>query len=400
MKRFAVVLCAAVAASVLSPIANAATDGSADLGVTVEAPDSVMPGKRYAFYAKVWNSGPDAAEEVKATFDWPAELHVDQNLVAGLTDCVWGARTATCDVKGGSLAAGEERRIGLVGTVDLQADDRFDFRAGVRAKTTEPNPDWNRNDHSGMSLVYPSTDLAVTMSGPATAKPGDLITYEAKVTNNGPRFLWSANVDFNLSNGVVFQSSSPECNGKSRCRLENFDKNETRTLRVTVKVHEAVPVGSRMYSAVEAYWSLNDPVRENDSAAVETLVVAPPKPPRPVVADVGISGKVGALRKGRTGTYTLTVANRGPAAAKNVVVSGALPKGLRFKSVRGCKKAGNGIKCTIANLKAGGKVTIVLNVAVAKSASGSRLFVAGVKSATKDPVSGNDRVRITRKITK
>lgn len=405
MRRSAFVIGAILAASVLSPIAYAtaqnAAEPTSDLNVTVSGPASALPGQRVTYQLTIRNAGPDAVESPGMAASWPRALQVRTSDLIGVSGwCGWGGSpSVTCGLAGGPLASGGSRTVTISGTVDLQATGHFDFQASSgSAMPNDPQP--GNNSGTVRTQVGPAADLGVTLTGPATARRGTLITYEAKVTNKGPLSAPGAEVGLFLSGGVVYFSSLPECQWRGFevvCDLGELARNETKTFKITVRVHEAVPIGGKLQTRATASSNLYDPVPGNDDQIAGTTIVQPPAPPK---ANVGISGKVGALRKGRNGTYTLTVVNRGPNVAKNVVVAGALPKGLTFKSVRGCKRAGNGIKCTIPNLKSGAKVTIVLTVKVAKSAAGARTYVITAKSATSDPAPGNNTARIKRNITK
>jgi uncharacterized repeat protein (TIGR01451 family) len=75
----------------------------------------------------------------------------------------------------------------------------------------------------------------------------------------------------------------------------------------------------------------------------------------------------GPLIPGQTATFTITVSNAGPGAAKNVHVSDTLPGGVTWAitpAVAGCSIAAGALTCDFASLAAGAHVDIVISGAV------------------------------------
>jgi len=88
-------------------------------------------------------------------------------------------------------------------------------------------------------------------------------------------------------------------------------------------------------------------------------------------------------------TYTITVTNRGPDAATNVVVTDTLPSGVTFVSASpGCVHAAGVVTCNLGNIPAGGSVTITIVVTV--TAPGTISNTATVTSDTLDPNTANN----------
>jgi uncharacterized repeat protein (TIGR01451 family) len=88
-------------------------------------------------------------------------------------------------------------------------------------------------------------------------------------------------------------------------------------------------------------------------------------------------------------TYTITVTNRGPDAATNVVVTDTLPSGVTFVSASsGCVHAAGVVTCNLGNIPAGGFVTITIVVTV--TAPGTISNTATVTSDTLDPNTANN----------
>jgi uncharacterized repeat protein (TIGR01451 family) len=88
-------------------------------------------------------------------------------------------------------------------------------------------------------------------------------------------------------------------------------------------------------------------------------------------------------------TYTITVTNRGPDAATNVVVTDTLPSGVTFVSASpGCVHSTGVVTCNLGNIPAGGFVTITIVVTV--TAPGTISNTATVTSDTLDPNTANN----------
>jgi uncharacterized repeat protein (TIGR01451 family) len=99
-------------------------------------------------------------------------------------------------------------------------------------------------------------------------------------------------------------------------------------------------------------------------------------------------------------TYTITVANHGPATANSVVVTDNLPANVTFVSCVStgsgvCGGTGNNRMITFSSLAAGGSETITL-VATANGPAGTPISnTATVSSSTTDPISGNNSATAT-----
>jgi uncharacterized repeat protein (TIGR01451 family)/CSLREA domain-containing protein len=88
-------------------------------------------------------------------------------------------------------------------------------------------------------------------------------------------------------------------------------------------------------------------------------------------------------------TYTITVTNRGPDAATNVVVTDTLPSGVTFVSASpGCVHAAGVVTCNLGTIAVGDSVTITIVVTV--TAPGTISNTATVTSDTLDPNTANN----------
>lgn len=361
----------------------------ADLGTVIEGPTSVKPGEQVGYTVTASNNGVHRAQDATLTIGLPAAL---TELTA--PGCTREGATLTCAM--GDLPAGESRKFALGGRVPVHtAPGSQDLTARVTSRSVDPGP--TANDARVPVAVASAADLALTLRAPAETRRGARVTYEAQVHNRGGDTAPGTTLTFRLPAGMVYAAVPSGCTGQGAqlaCRLGDVPAGASRTLKVDGKVGADVPFGRRLETVAEVTSAVVDPVPSDNARLARTTVVRPPS------ADVAVTGKVGPLRKGRTGTYTLTVTNKGPQAARDVLVAGRLPQGLTFKAVRGCRRDANGIRCTIASLAPGATVTLTVTVSVARNATGVLTYVVSAKPATPtDPAPANNTVRISRKVT-
>jgi uncharacterized repeat protein (TIGR01451 family) len=119
-------------------------------------------------------------------------------------------------------------------------------------------------------------------------------------------------------------------------------------------------------------------------------------------ADLSLTkAHTGALVRGGTGTYRLSVSNSGPATSGAVTITDTLPPGLTYRSFSGtgwscsaCSASSQTVTLTRAALAAGASSSVDLTVDVGASAASSLTNAATVSQATSstlnDPIAGNN----------
>jgi uncharacterized repeat protein (TIGR01451 family) len=106
-----------------------------------------------------------------------------------------------------------------------------------------------------------------------------------------------------------------------------------------------------------------------------------------------------SLKVAGTGTCTLTVANRGPASASNVIAAVALPASLTETGCNaGCTRHANVFSWTATTLADGASATYTVTVKAV--AAGRALVLGAVVSASPDPDPLNNITLATVTITK
>jgi uncharacterized repeat protein (TIGR01451 family) len=154
----------------------------------------------------------------------------------------------------------------------------------------------------------------------------------------------------------------------------------------------------------------NNPVTAPCNADDETSTVTSPTPPGPPITPGGppaaapsnadVSVKLGGPSRatvGKTVTYAITIANRGPATARAITLSTTLSSDVRVTRVTGaaCRRATK-ITCRLSQLAPGQDTRI--RVAAVPRRAGRLMLTSTVHSATTDPRPGDNRARLTIRI--
>jgi hypothetical protein len=119
------------------------------------------------------------------------------------------------------------------------------------------------------------------------------------------------------------------------------------------------------------------------SAPSETVL---PKPPAAPTADLSVSlGKNPTAKDGSTFTEQVTVTNRGPSTATDVVINVSVSNQFTVTAAPGGRKTSSLVSWTDGSLGAGRSVTYTFTVKVGTRARGTALIAASADSKVKDP---------------
>ena len=364
---------------------------SADLSIRkTAAPSPVRPGDVLTYTITVTNLGPADAQDVVVLDTVPASLiGPEASVDGGVTFQPW-----TGSLSLGTLAAGGVRTVLVRGTVAQQAAGSIVNTAVVSSPTPDPDPTNNADTSVTDVLAAAAADIAVTKTAqPATAIPGQLLTYTVTVTNRGPDaaegvVLYDevppelSGAEFSVDGGASWR---PWSNPYSIGRLD-AGARVILLLRGTVS---PAACGTVANTAV-ATSATPDPDPENNTATVET-------PAAPQGADLSIqkSAFPNPVCRCQYVTFTLTVSNAGPAAAQQVVIWDTLPVelskavysvdcGQTWRPWTGCYPLGT--------LAAGASASILVAGSVSACARGGICNTACVSSPTSDPNPSNNTV--------
>jgi uncharacterized repeat protein (TIGR01451 family) len=284
---------------------------------------------------------------------------------------------------------------------------------------TATDPAGNTSEFSAClaSGAAASADVSVTKSAAASVAAGANVTYTIVVANGGPSDATGVSVADTLPAGTTFVSlaqpggwtvTAPPPGGTGTVTLANASvpNGTSATFTLVVKVNAATPNGTNVMNTASATASTADPNPANNAATATTSVAAATSG-----ADVSVtkSGSA-AVSSGGTITYTIVVANAGPNAASNVVLTDALPANTTFVSltppsgwtVTTPSVGGSGtITASNASLASGASASFSVAVAVSGSAaSGSTISnTASVSSSTADANAGNNSATESTSVT-
>lgn len=379
-------------------------DTAADLALTKSgAPNPVLHGQALVYTLSLTNLGPDPAVHPVLTDPLsPLLLEPAFSTDVGATWQPWAGTWQP-----GSLAPGQRVELLLRGTVSLEAEGILVNTAVVTSDTPDPNPD-NNEDTVEVPLL-PSADLSVRKENTGgSAVPGTPFLYTITLQNAGP----SDAQDVLLTDAVPAELWTPEFstdNGAtwtpwhSPYLLGTLAAGASRSLllRGTIDPAATLPL---LNTAVAAS-STPDPDLTNNTAQREDPLQPAADLAITKVADTDTAAPGGLL------TYTLTIANLGPATAQDVLLTDQTPGGLSRVEV----SLDNGRTWTpwtgaysLGALPAGQGRTLLLRGSLSSSAQGTLVNTAVVASSTPDPnpnsntatslvpVQGSTELRLTK----
>jgi uncharacterized repeat protein (TIGR01451 family) len=248
------------------------------------------------------------------------------------------------------------------------------------------DPVSSNNSASVTTAVGPQANLSITKTvvspaPPNPVNPGQNITYSIVVQNNGPAPATGVVVSDPAPTGIAFLSVAGSTCTFFPCSIGTLNPGQSVTLTSMYNVPPSYSGGAIVNTASVSEVETDPNMSDNQSTTTTSVGAA---------ADVSIT-KNGSptVTLGQNITYTISVANFGPAGATGVTVSDTTPSGLTPVSVSGggC----SAFPCSIGALAVGPPVTITAtyNVPVTYSGPSPILNTATVASAS-DPNSSNN----------
>ena len=342
-------------------VVNVPPPPSADLSVTKSgSPDPVRVGQELTYAITVSNSGPNPAVGAALTDVLPGNVTFG-SAVTSQGSCS-GTTTVSCAL--GTIASGGSATVTIKVTPTSDAD--LSNTATVASSIDDPNPA-NNSAMEETVVDPPSTDLALTKSGPASVAVGGAVGYTLTVRNNGPQAASSFTVTDTLPAGVSnARSLSAGCTaaaGTITCSGGTLAVGQSVSFGFTVTAPGSAGSITNT-AAISASVPAND-VPTNNAASTTTQVLAQG-------VDLSLTHSTTTTFVELGGTYVLrvTVRNAGPATATNVRVveqlrGGGSLDGLRYVSGPTACTSSLGpstVVCTAASIAPGGSVTFNLTL--------------------------------------
>jgi uncharacterized repeat protein (TIGR01451 family) len=186
---------------------------AADMAVTASGPSTVTAGTNATYTITITNTGPNAAQGVVLTDSLPAgSTFVSITQTSG-TDSFSFAQSggSVTETATASIASGNSDTFNVIvfAPFSLNNGAAFNDAASVAASNPDPNSANNSATVTG-SIVNTNTnaDLAVTVSGPASASEGNTVTYNITVTNSGPSSASGVTLSDTLPSNLTYKSAT------------------------------------------------------------------------------------------------------------------------------------------------------------------------------------------------
>lgn len=242
-------------ASTLLPSADLAIEKTESFARTSSA-DPIV------FRITVRNLGPDPALNVVVADPTPAGITFVENA---------GACTTPFPCALGTLAPQAQAEILARYDVPFAIVAPVVNVATVSSTTPDPNP----GNNSASASSPRNANLSVTKRGPASASPGNPITYTIVVSNGGPQGVAEVTVNDVTPAGLVFVSTSGACETAFPCVGGPLRAGQSATIFATYLVPVGTPAGT-LANTVTVSSATPDPnLDDNTATVVSDLVVTP-----------------------------------------------------------------------------------------------------------------------------
>jgi large repetitive protein len=377
---------------------SSTVETSADLAVSKMVTDrSGVPGRVTAgdtaiYTITVANNGPSDAANVVVTDTLPVVMtfaSASPPLASQVGSVVTWPTVS-------SLPVGESSTYTLMALVPPDGAGDLANVASVGSATSDPVPGNNRVSTSPSAVEF-IADLAAEKTGPASAVPGDTITYTVTARNLGPSNAAGVVVRDTLPGGTEFVAAT---NGGVQDPVTGTVTWTVGDLTVTqgaVSFDLVVAISTGISGAItniaRAGSSTADTIPDNNRATFTTSVSG---------ADVGVTKSAPAgASPGERITYALTVQNSGPSTATGVVLTDTLPPGVTFVSATGGGSHSAGVVTwDVGTLTVGaGAQALEVTVDVNATTSGPVVNIAAARATSTDFNETNNRVTATTQVT-
>lgn len=294
--------------------------GQNDLSLQL-SPESLNTGEgeNVALTATLGNAGPATAGEVAVDFAVPAGLSVTGSSGDGSYSSITGRWTVT------NLASGGSAVLTLQATVEPgTAGSSLPVSAAV-AESDRGDP-VQSNDSDSATFLVNAIDLAVNLSAPATASPGDTVSLVVDLSNLGQANATGVALELGLPAGMQYVShtaSAGTFNGGSSIWSVAVGAEDAEQLTVRARVSTGTQGQTLQSSAAVTDSDQSDLISANDSDQASVYIGG---------ADIAVT--IGASDTtpipGQTVVFTITATNNGPDAATGVAIDDILPPGLTY----------------------------------------------------------------------
>jgi uncharacterized repeat protein (TIGR01451 family) len=314
-------------------VLNAPPPVNADLALSGNAPGSVTLGANVTYTLTIANAGPSGATGVTLT----------DTLSAGVTFV--SATGGVTPVNGvltfnlGSLAAGAPS-VSKTIIVKSTATGVLKNTASLSANEVDSTPADNAiTQNTTVKAAVVASDLALSGSAPGSVTVGDNLTYTLTIVNAGPSGATGVTLTDTLPAGVTFVSATGGVTPVNGVLTFNIGSLAAGAPGVTKTIVVRPTATGTLENSASVNANESDSTPGDNALTRNTTVNA-----AVVAADLALSGTApSSVTLGKNVTYTLTVANGGPAGATGVKLIDTLPAGVTFVSATGGITPVNGV---------------------------------------------------------
>ena len=361
------------------------TTREADLAVVKTVSDATPNvGDTITFTVTLSNDGPDAANNVEVTEQFPAAGL--QFLFATPSQGTYNDGTGVWTV--GAVAAGDSKTLTILARVLAPAVNTIpSAQTNIASVTKADEYDPNPGNNTGSVTETPKyADLGVKKTT-SNVQPnvGDTITYTVSLFNLGTAVATNVEVTDALPANVAFISATPAAGTRFQetptggvWSVPSIAPGQTLVLTLTV---EAVNASVAFNTVTITHSDVWDPNNRNNTAKTPT---------DPQEADLIVSKTVdnSTPNVGDDVTFTITLENLGPSSALNVSLTDTLPAGLQFVSATPSTGSFASGVWTLGTVASGAMPTLALVAKVLAPSSGpvsQQENTATATSTTPDP---------------
>ncbi|GAA4347910.1 hypothetical protein GCM10023185_03300 [Hymenobacter saemangeumensis] len=381
------------AASATNLTIQAASANTANIGTSITASAAtVNAGATVTLTVVASNAGPNAATGVAETVQLLPGL-------SGVTVSNGGTYNSTTGVVTfptiASLASGASQTYTIAFTAPANAGNNGQILATASIHSNTGDPVAGDNVDAVVVTVRPTADLAATISGPATAVAGQVLTYATTFSNNGPSaangVVATTQLPVGLSGVTVRDNTGAIVAGayNATTGLVSYPTlasagagtSQSFTISFTAPASGSLAVVSSVRS--------NTPDANPANNTASTTTALTPSADLNVV----LSGPATAVI-GNAVTYAVTTSNNGPSAAASVAPTLQLPAGLTILSLPAGasydSSTGLVTFATVASLPSGASQTSAVTFVMPNPAAGQITATASASTTTADPTPGNN----------
>ncbi|GAB7184513.1 hypothetical protein ATKI12_4344 [Kitasatospora sp. Ki12] len=345
--------------------------------------DPVVPGQRIQWRVAVTNNGPSQARNVVVTDRIPDGVGGASMTAADGSVCPIANGTAVCPAV--ELEVGQTASYTLTGTL---AQDATVTPTNTAVVTGGPDPSATAHTAVASPSNSPSPQANLTISKVLLTDPvvpGEKIQWRVAVTNNGPSRARNVVVTDRIPDGVsdaVLQADAdatrcPVANGTAVCPAVELEVGQTASYTLTGTLAPDATVTSTNTAVVTG--------GPDPSATAHTAVASPTGGPTPQ-ANLSLSKTLvtNPVVPGQRIQWRVTVTNRGPSRARNVVVTDAVPAMVDSPSMTSdadgsaCPITGGTATCPAVEIPAGSALSWTLTGTLDPAATSTPVNVAVV----------------------